>query len=83
MIYGFQLSRGGKITKRSKRHYQLIILSLVIPVFILITASWFTIEEFLYPHYHIMVTLLLIPGIVLLLLMFKGALVDDINEGFR
>ena len=35
VIYGFQLSRGGKITQKAKRHYHIIILSLVVPVFIL------------------------------------------------
>ena len=39
VIYGFQLSRGGKTTQKVKRHYQIIILSLVVPVFILITGT--------------------------------------------
>jgi hypothetical protein len=46
------------------------------------------IEEFLHPHYHMVVTLMLTPGIILLLLMFKGATVgedktnglDDVRE---
>ena len=40
VIYGFQLSRGEKITQKVKRHYQIIILSLVVPVFTLITIAW-------------------------------------------
>ena len=38
VIYGFQLSRGGKITQKSKRHYHIIILSLVVPVFFLVAC---------------------------------------------
>jgi hypothetical protein len=76
-IYGFQLSRGGKITQKAKRHYHIIILSLVVPVFILITVAWFAIEEFLYPHYNIMASLLLIPALLVIILMFKGTIVGD------
>ena len=43
VIYGFQLSRGGKITQKAKRHYQIIILSLVVPVLILIIVAWLAI----------------------------------------
>jgi hypothetical protein len=74
-IYGFQLSRGGKITQKAKRHYHIIILSLVVPVFILITVAWFAIEEFLYPHYNIIASLLLIPALLVIILMFKGTVV--------
>jgi cytochrome bd-type quinol oxidase subunit 2 len=80
VIYGFQLSRGGKITQKVKRHYQVIILSLVVPVFILVTAAWFawSIENrFMYPHYNIMVSLLIIPALLVIILMFKGAIVGD------
>ena len=31
VIYGFQLSRGGKLTQKAKRHYHIIILSLIVP----------------------------------------------------
>ena len=61
VIYGFQLSRGGKITQKAKRHYHIIILSLVVPVFILVACSMLHFVEFLYPHYYIMASLLLIP----------------------
>jgi cytochrome bd-type quinol oxidase subunit 2 len=80
VIYGFQLSRGGKITQKVKRHYQVIILSLVVPVFILVIAAWFawSIENrFMYPHYNIMVSLLIIPALLVIILMFKGAIVGD------
>ena len=80
VIYGFQLSHGGKITQKAKRHYQIIILSLVVPVFILITIAWlaWSIQnEFLYPHYHIMASLLLIPALLVIILMFKGIIVGD------
>ena len=80
VIYGFQLSRGGKITQKVKRHYQVIILSLVVPVFILVTVAWFawSIENgFMYPHYNIMVSLLIIPALLVIILMFKGAIVGD------
>ncbi len=80
VIYGFQLSRAGKTTQKVKRHYQIIILSLVVPVFILITIAWFawSIEnEFMYPHYNIMVSLLIIPTLLVIILMFRGAIVDD------
>jgi hypothetical protein len=80
VIYGFQLSRGGKTTQKVKRHYQIIILSLVVPVFILITVAWFawSIEnEFMYPHYNIMVSLLIIPALLVIILMFKGAIVGN------
>ena len=36
VIYGFQLSRGEKLTQKAKRHYHIIILSLIVPVFILV-----------------------------------------------
>ena len=75
VIYGFQISREGKIAEKAKRHYHIIILSLVLPVFILITAAWLTWSiqnEFLYPHYHIMALLLLIPALIVTILMFKG-----------
>ena len=44
VIYGFQISRGGKITKKTIRHYHFIILSLLVPVFILITVAWFAVS---------------------------------------
>jgi hypothetical protein len=78
VIYGFQLSRGGKITQKAKRHYQIIILSLIVPVFILIIVAWlaWSIQnEFLYPHYNIMASLLLIPALLVIILMFKGTIV--------
>jgi hypothetical protein len=78
VIYGFQLSHGGKITQKAKRHYQIIILSLVVPVLILIIIAWLAIgiqSEFLYPHYNIMASLLLIPAILVIILMFKGSIV--------
>jgi cytochrome bd-type quinol oxidase subunit 2 len=83
VIYGFQLSRGGKITQKAKRHYQIIILSLVVPVFILIIVAWLAIgiqNEFLYPHYNIMTSLLLIPALIVTVLMFKGAIVGDDHD---
>lgn len=76
VIYGFQLSRGGKITQKAKRHYRIIILSLVVPVFILVAAAVaFALREFLYPHYYIMASLLLIPALIVIILIFKGAIV--------
>ena len=80
VIYGFQLSRGEKITQKAKRHYQIIILSLVVPVFTLITFSWFAWNiqnKFLYPHYNIMSSLLLIPALIVTVLMFRGTIVGD------
>jgi uncharacterized membrane protein len=80
VIYGFQLSHGGKITQKAKRHYQIIILSLVVPVFTLIIVAWLAIgiqNEFLYPHYNIMASLLLIPALLVIILMFKGSIVGD------
>jgi uncharacterized membrane protein len=78
VIYGFQLSHGGKITQKAKRHYQIIVLSLIAPVIILITVAsfaWSIHNEFLYPHYNIMASLLLIPAILVIILMFKGSIV--------
>lgn len=75
VIYGFQISREGKTTQKAKLHYQIIILSLVVPVFILITIAWLAWSlqnEFLYPHYNIMASLLLIPALIVTVLMFKG-----------
>jgi hypothetical protein len=77
VIYGFKLSREGKTTQKAKRHYHIIILSLIVPVFILITISWFVTEEFLYPHYNIMGSLMLIPAILVIVLMFKGSIIGD------
>jgi hypothetical protein len=80
VIYGFQLSRGGKITQKAKRHYQIIVLSLIVPVFILIIVAWLAIgiqNEFLYPHYNIMISLLLIPALLVIILMFKGTIIGD------
>jgi cytochrome bd-type quinol oxidase subunit 2 len=80
VIYGFQLSRGGKITQKAKRHYQIIVLSLVVPVFTLIIVAWLAIgiqNEFLYPHYNIMTSLLLIPALIVTVLMFKGTIVGE------
>ena len=83
VIYGFQLSRGYKITQKVKRHYQIIILSLIGPVLILVTVAWFawSIENrFMYPHYNIMVSLLIIPALVVIILMFKGTIVGDDDQ---
>ena len=80
VIYGFQLSHGGKITQKAKRHYQIIVLSLIVPVFILIivaSLAWGIQNEFLYPHYNIMAFLLLIPAILVTVLMFKGTILGD------
>jgi ABC-type spermidine/putrescine transport system permease subunit I len=78
VIYGFQLSHGGKITQKAKRHYKIIVLSLIVPVFILIIVAsfaWSIHNEFLYPHYNIMAFLMLIPAILVIILMFKGSIV--------
>ncbi|MGB6672574.1 MAG: hypothetical protein WBE34_09080 [Candidatus Nitrosopolaris sp.] len=75
VIYGFQLSRGGKITQKAKRHYHIIILSLVVPVFFLVAAAWFALREFLFPHYYIMGSLMLIPALIVIILIFKGEIV--------
>jgi hypothetical protein len=78
VIYGFQLSHGGKITQKVKRHYQIIVLSLIVPVLIFITLAslaWSIQNEFLYPHYNIMAYLLLIPASLVIILMFKGSIV--------
>ena len=78
VIYGFQLSHGGKITQKVKRHYQIIVLSLIVPVFIFITLAslaWSIQNEFLYPHYNIMAYLLLIPASLVIIPMFKGSIV--------
>jgi uncharacterized membrane protein len=78
VIYGFQLSHGGKITQKAKRHYQIIVLSLILPVLILIIVAWLAIgvqNEFLYPHYNIMTSLLLIPALIVIILMFKGSII--------
>jgi hypothetical protein len=78
VIYGFQLSHGGKIKQKVKRHYQIIVLSLIVPVFIFITLAslaWSIQNEFLYPHYNIMASLLLIPASLVIILMFKGSIV--------
>ena len=78
VIYGFQLSRGGKITLKAKRHYQIIILSLIVPVIVLIAIAsfaWSIHNEFLYPHYNIMASLLLIPALLVIILMFRGSIV--------
>jgi cytochrome bd-type quinol oxidase subunit 2 len=72
VIYGFQISRQGQITQKVKRHYQIIILSLVVPVFILIIGAWLTIDESLYPHYNLISSLILIPALIVTVLMFKG-----------
>jgi cytochrome bd-type quinol oxidase subunit 2 len=72
-------SAGGKITQKAKRHYEIIVLSLIVPVFTLIIVAWLAIgihNEFLYPHYNIMASLLLIPGLLVIILMFKGSIVD-------
>jgi ABC-type spermidine/putrescine transport system permease subunit I len=78
VIYGFQLSHGGKISQNAKRHYQIIVLSLIVPVFILIivgSLAWSVHNEFLYPHYNIMASLLLIPALIVIILMFKGSII--------
>ena len=78
VIYGFQLSHGGKITQKAKRHYQIIVLSLILPVLILIIVAWLAIgiqNEFLYPHYNIMTSLLLIPALIVIILMFKSSII--------
>jgi ABC-type spermidine/putrescine transport system permease subunit I len=78
VIYGFQLSHGGKITQKAKRHYKIIVLSLIVPVFILIIVAsfaWSIHNEFLYPHYNIMTSLLLIPALIVIILMFKGSII--------
>lgn len=80
VIYGFQLSHGGKITQKAKRHYQIIVLSLIVPVFVLIivaSLAWGIQNEFLYPHYNIMASLLLIPALLVIILMFKGTIIGD------
>ena len=83
VIYGFQLSREGRITQKAKRHYHIIVLSLVVPVFILVSVAWFGFEEFLYPHYNIMASLLLIPGLIVIILMFKGTIIGDASSPSR
>jgi cytochrome bd-type quinol oxidase subunit 2 len=72
VIYGFQISRHENLSQKAKRHYQVIILSLIAPVFILIAVAWFSIDESLYPHYNILALLLLIPALIVSVLMIKG-----------
>lgn len=72
VIYGFQISRHENLSQKAKRHYQVIILSLIAPVFILIAVAWFSGHESLYPHYNILALLLLIPALIVSVLMYKG-----------
>jgi cytochrome bd-type quinol oxidase subunit 2 len=72
VINGFQISRHENISQKAKQHYQIIIFSLIVPVFILIAVAWYSIDKSLYPYYNIMASLLLIPALIVTVLMFKS-----------
>lgn len=69
VIFGFQLSREGKLTRKSITYCRVLVLSLIIPVLFLIGIAWFSLEDFLYPDYLIIITLFLIPCAAVIFLM--------------
>jgi cytochrome bd-type quinol oxidase subunit 2 len=69
VIFGFQLSREGKLSRKSVTYCRALVLSLIIPVLILIGIAWFSLEDFLYPDYLIIITLFLIPCAAVIFLM--------------
>jgi cytochrome bd-type quinol oxidase subunit 2 len=69
VIFGFQLSREGSLSRKSSVYTRVLVLSLVIPVLILIGNAWFELEDFLYPDYLIIISLFLIPCLAVIFLM--------------
>ena len=69
VIFGFQLSREGKLSRKSITYCRVLVLSLIIPVLILIGVAWFSLEDFLYPDYLIIISLFLIPCAAVIFLM--------------
>ena len=69
VIFGFQLSREGRLTRKAFMYTRVLVLSLISPVIILIGVAWFELEDFLYPDYLIITSLFLIPCAAVIFLM--------------
>jgi hypothetical protein len=69
VIFGFQLSREGMLTRKAFMYTRVLVLSLISPVIILIGVAWFELEDFLYPDYLIITSLFLIPCAAVIFLM--------------
>ena len=69
VIFGFQLSREDKLSRKAIMYCRILVLSLIFPVLFLIVFAWFTLEDFLYPDYLIITTLFLIPCAAVIFLM--------------
>jgi cytochrome bd-type quinol oxidase subunit 2 len=80
VIFGFQLSREGELSPKSVTYYRTLVLLLIIPVLILIGVAWFSLGDFLYPDYPIIITLFLIPCAAVIFLMIKFSRKNKFNN---
>ncbi len=69
VIFGFQISREGSLSRKASVYTRVLVLSLIIPVLILIGNAWFELEDYLYPDYLIIISLFLIPCLAVIFLM--------------
>ena len=73
MGFNFAWRKNNKKSKTTLPYHNIII---GVPVFILgVVLATFALREFLYPHYYIMASLLLIPALIVIILIFKGAII--------
>lgn len=49
VIFGFKLSREGRLSHKAVIYSRVLVLSLILPVIFLIVAAWFSLKPFLYP----------------------------------
>jgi len=73
VIFGFQLSREGKLTRKSITYCRVLVLSLIIPAL------------FLYPDYLIIITLFLIPcaAVIFLITTFSSRDNESNNSNIK
>jgi hypothetical protein len=69
VIFGFQLSREGNLSRKAIIYCRVLVLSLIIPVLFLIIIAWFSLPDFLPHDYKIIISLFLIPCAAVILLM--------------
>jgi cytochrome bd-type quinol oxidase subunit 2 len=69
VIFGFQLSREGSLSRKAIIYCRVLVLSLIIPVLFLIVFAWYSLPDFLPHDYQIILSLFLIPCAAVILLM--------------
>ena len=82
VIFGFQLSREGRLSRKATVFTKVLVLSLILPVLFLTGIAWSELEDFLYPDYLIIISLFLIPcaAVIFLMITFSAGVNPKIDN---